>query len=91
VDLTERFLWDFRRLQAELIASNYYRRFNELCHQYRITSYIEPYDQGPMEEMQIGSEVDTNIGEFWRGISTTFPFKTPVRRIQARCSISTHE
>jgi hypothetical protein len=79
-DITERFLWDLRRLQADLIASNYYGRFNELCHSHGITSYIEPYDQGPMEEMQIGSKVDVNLGEFWNGISTTFPYKAPVRR-----------
>ncbi len=80
VDNTERFLWNFRRLQADLIAENYYGRFNELCHQHSITSYIEPYDQGPMEEMQIGSRVDSNLGEFWNGFSSTFPVNPPVSR-----------
>ena len=69
VDITERFLWDFRRLQADMIAENYYGRFRELCHQHGITTYIEPYESGPMEEMQIGSKADINLGEFWNGIS----------------------
>ena len=80
VDLTERFLWDLRRVQADLIADNYYGYFRELCRQHRITAYIEPYEQGPMEEMQIGSRVDINLGEFWNGIFTVAPIQRPFRR-----------
>jgi len=80
LNITERFLWDFRRLQADLIAENYYNRFKELCHQYSIISCIEPYEMGPMEEMQIGSKADINLGEFWNGISTILAVIPPVRR-----------
>ncbi|MDB5250785.1 MAG: glycoside hydrolase family protein [Segetibacter sp.] len=80
IDITERFLWDFRRVQADLIAENYYGRFHQLCQEHGITSYIEPYELGPFEEMQIGSEADINLGEFWNGISTTLPVKQPVLR-----------
>ncbi len=80
VDLTERFLWDCRKIQAELIAENYYGRFHKLCKEHGITSYIEPYDMGPMEEMQIGSRADVNIGEFWNGLSSALPIKHPARR-----------
>jgi hypothetical protein len=66
-DVSERFLWDVRRVQADVIADNYYGRFAELCRQHGIKSYTEPYDGGPFEEMQIGSRVDTNMGEFWIG------------------------
>lgn len=72
VDTTERFLWDFRRTQADLMADNYYGRFRELCHQQGIIAYTEPYDRGPMEEMQIGARVDVNMGEFWNGLSSLF-------------------
>ncbi|UFH56815.1 glycosyl hydrolase [Spirosoma sp. KNUC1025] len=72
VDRTERFLWDFRRVLADLMADNYYARFTELCHQHGIVSYAEPYDRGPMEEMQVGSRVDVNMGEFWHGLSSLF-------------------
>lgn len=70
IDITERFLWDFRKTQADLIGENYYGRFHDLCHQNGITSYIQPYDKGPMEEMQIGSKVDVNLGEYWYGLSS---------------------
>jgi hypothetical protein len=80
VDLTERFLWDLRRVQADLIANNYYGYFHELCKQHGITAYMEPYESGPMEEMQIGSRADVNLGEFWSGIFTVAPIKRPFRR-----------
>jgi hypothetical protein len=44
VDITERFLWDFRWLQAGLIAENYYGRFQQLCRQHKIISHLEPYE-----------------------------------------------
>ena len=80
VDITERFLWDIRRIQADLVAENYYKRFQELCHQHNMTSYTEPYESGPFEEMQIGSKVDINLGEFW----SAFSFITPTRPTSRR-------
>ncbi|HEX5655381.1 MAG TPA: glycosyl hydrolase, partial [Chitinophagaceae bacterium] len=80
VDKTERFLWDFRQVQANMIANNYYGQFYELCKQHGIISYIEPYEMGPMEEMQIGAGADINVGEFWNGISSVLPVKHPARR-----------
>ncbi|WP_041615994.1 glycosyl hydrolase [Spirosoma linguale] len=80
VDTTERFLWDVRRTQADLIADNYYGRFRELCHKNGITAYTEPYDRGPMEEMQIGARVDVNMGEFWNGLSAIFQNNLTMRR-----------
>ncbi|MCU7552153.1 glycosyl hydrolase [Chitinophagaceae bacterium LB-8] len=68
VETTERFLWDFRRTQAGLIADHYYGRFAALCREHQLTPYIQPYDRGPMEEMQIGAKVDVNIGESWYGL-----------------------
>jgi len=66
-EITERFLWDVRRTQADLMADNYYGRFTELCHKYGWKAYTEPYSGGPFEEMQIGSRVDIPMGEFWHG------------------------
>ncbi len=79
-DITERFLWDFRRTQADLMADNYYGQFRELCHQHNMIAYTEPYDRGPMEEMQIGARADTNMGEFWQGLSTIFQNNWSMRR-----------
>ncbi|HYF31743.1 MAG TPA: glycosyl hydrolase [Chitinophagaceae bacterium] len=89
IEITERFLWDLRKLQSELIADNYYGKFDQLCRLHNITSYIEPYDSGPMEEMHIGSKVRTNMGEFWNGISSLSPFKNPAfRTVKLAASIA---
>lgn len=80
VDTTERFLWDLRRTQADLMADNYYGQLTKLCHQHGLISYTEPYDRGPMEEMQIGARVDVNMGEFWNGLSTLFQNNWTMRR-----------
>ena len=38
-EITERFLWDIRRIQADLLADNYYGEFRSLCNQYGLVSY----------------------------------------------------
>jgi hypothetical protein len=78
--VTNRFLWDLRRSQADLMADNYYGKFTDLCHQHGIISYTQPYDRGPMEEMQIGSRIDINMGEFWNSLSTIFQNNWTMRR-----------
>lgn len=79
-DITNRFLWDVRRTQGDLMADNYYGKFTELCHQNNIISYCQPYDRGPMEEMQIGSRIDINVGEFWNNLSSIFQNNWTMRR-----------
>jgi hypothetical protein len=80
VDTTERFLWDFRRAQADLMADAYYGQFRTFCQQHGMVAYAEPYDRGPMEEMQIGSRVGANMGEFWNGLSSIFQNNWTMRR-----------
>ena len=82
VDHTERFLWDLRRLHADLMAQNYYGTFAKLCRDNDLKSYIEPYESGPMEEMQIGSKGDVVMGEFW----SSFSFATPTKPTALRTS-----
>ena len=67
---SERFLWDVRRTQADLMADNYYGRFAELCRQNGLIPSAEPYSGGPFDEMQIGSRVDIPMAEFWQGGAT---------------------
>jgi len=66
-EITERFLWDFRRTLADLIADNYYGRMRELCGRHGLALYVEPYGAGPgpYDELQIGGRVDVPMGEFW--------------------------
>jgi hypothetical protein len=62
---TENFLWDARRVMADMMAENYYGRCAERCHENGFVFYGEPYKLGPMEGMQAGSKMDNVMGEFW--------------------------
>ena len=66
-ELSERFLWDFRRTIADLFAENYAGRFKELCHQNGMKFSVEPYGNGTFDNLQIGEQADIPMGEFWIG------------------------
>jgi hypothetical protein len=83
-EVSDRFLWDVRRTQADMMADNYYGRFAELCHEHGLTAYAEPYSGGPFEEMQIGSRVDRPMGEFWVGSG----FPSDSRTVKLAASIA---
>ena len=65
-EVSERFLWDFRRTIGDLIAANYYGHFRELCHKNNLTFSVEPY-WGPFDNMQVGAKGDIVMCEFWSG------------------------
>ncbi len=66
-EVSERFLWDWRRTIADLFAENYVGRFRELCHQNGLQFSLEPYGNGPSDNLQIGTMADIPMGEFWVG------------------------
>ncbi len=65
-EITERFLWDFRRTIGDLMAEHYYGRFRELSHQHGMIFSMEPY-WGPFDNMQVGEKADVVMAEFWSG------------------------
>lgn len=65
-EITERFLWDFRKTVSDLIVENYYSHFAELCHKSGMSFSVEPYG-GPFESMRAGAKGDVVMGEFWIG------------------------
>ena len=65
-EISERFLWDFRRTIGDLIAENYYAHFGELLHQNGMKFSVEPY-WGPFDNMQVGATGDIVMCEFWSG------------------------
>ncbi len=67
-EVTERFLWDFRRTIGDLFAENYFGYFAELCRKHGLKFSVEPYD-GPFECLQAGAKADIVMGEFWVGAS----------------------
>ena len=65
-EITERFLWDFRRTIGDLIAANYYEYFRQRCQQHKLKLSVEPY-WGPFDSMQVGQAGDIVMCEFWSG------------------------
>lgn len=66
-EVTERFLWDYRRTIADLFRDNYYQYFGELCHQNGLLFSTEPYGNGGFDNIQAGGTSDIPMGEFWIG------------------------
>jgi hypothetical protein len=66
---SERFLWDVRRLAAEMAGNNLLTNFNAISHRHGIETWIENYgDWGfPGEFLLYGKNVDRVGGEFWTG------------------------
>ena len=66
-EITDRFLWDFRRTIADLFTENYYGHFAKLCHKAGMLFSTEPYGDGNLDNIQSGGTADIVMGEFWLG------------------------
>ena len=64
-EITERFLWDFRRTIADLFAENYSGVFAELAHKNGMLYSVEPYGVCPADDLQYGAYADIPMREFW--------------------------
>ena len=66
-DLSERFLWDMRRLIVEGIAYDYVGGLRDVCHKNDLTLWLENYGHWgfPSEFLLYGSQTDQVGGEFW--------------------------
>jgi hypothetical protein len=67
LDISERFLWDFRRTIVDLFNENYYGYFGELCRKHGLLLWVEPYGNGPFDDITAGSKADVPMSEFWLG------------------------
>ena len=66
-DVSERFLYDFRRTIADLIEKNHYRRFKELSHKNGLGLHPEsggPHP-APIDALKNLGQSDIPMGEFW--------------------------
>lgn len=66
-EVSERFLWDLRRLIADMLLENYAVHMRELAHQHGLTLSIEGYGAGPLDEIAYGGRADVPMSEFWLG------------------------
>ncbi len=62
---SEAVLWDTREFNNTLITENYYGYFSELAHKDGVKTYLEPYGSGPFNELDVASNADYPMGEFW--------------------------
>ena len=66
-EVTERFLWDFRRTIADLFGDNYSAKFAQMAHRNNMLYSVEPYGNCPSDDLQYGSHADIPMSEFWPG------------------------
>ncbi len=64
LEVSERFLWDFREVIAQLMKENYAGRLRELAHQHGMQLSIEAYN-GICDEYRYAGQADMPMGEFW--------------------------
>ena len=66
-DLSDRFLWDVRRLIADKVAYDYVGGLREVSNKHGLTTWLENYGHWgfPGEFLQYGGQSDEIGGEFW--------------------------
>ena len=66
-DQADRFLWDLRRLVADLVSREYVGGLRDLCNEQGLKMWLENYGHWgyPGEFLQYGGECDEISGEFW--------------------------
>lgn len=66
-DISERFLWDLRRLIADRVAKEYVGGLREVSNRHGLTTWLECYGHWgfPGEFLQYGGQSDEVAGEFW--------------------------
>lgn len=66
-DISDRFLWDLRRLIADRVSYDYVGGLREECHKHGLTTWLENYGHWgfPGEFLQYGGQSDEVAGEFW--------------------------
>jgi hypothetical protein len=66
-DLSDRFLWDVRRMVADKVAYDYVGGLSEICHKHGLGTWLENYGHWgfPGEFLQYGGQSDEVGGEFW--------------------------
>lgn len=66
-DISDRFLWDLRRLIADCVSYEYVGALSKLSHQHGLTTWLENYGHWgfPGEFLKYGGQSDEVAGEFW--------------------------
>ncbi|WP_423606825.1 glycosyl hydrolase [Sphingomonas sp. MS122] len=65
LDVSNRFLFDFRRTLADLMADNYYGRMQDRVNHAGLKFHIEGYGPGPFDALQVSGRAQVPMTEFW--------------------------
>ena len=65
LEQTERFLWDVRLTAKEMVVEYHARHIRKLGHKKGLELTIQPYDQNPSADLELGGEADVPMCEFW--------------------------
>jgi len=65
LEISDRFLWDYRRTLAEMLRDNYAERMEELARGRGIGLSIEAYGDCLTDDIEYGGRADEPMGEVW--------------------------
>lgn len=74
VEVSERFLWDFRNTVTGLMHENYFGHMAALCHRHGKLFSCEPYHQTQFNNVTAGGHADIPMCEAWLGPSIPGPY-----------------
>jgi len=66
-EVSDRFLWDWRRCIADLLADNYAGHMREICRRNGLKLSVEAYGDGVFDQLSYAGRVDVPMAEFWVG------------------------
>jgi hypothetical protein len=66
-EISDRFLWDMRRLVADKLSYDYVGAMSEISHKHGLRTWLENYGHSgyPGEFLQYGGQADEVAGEYW--------------------------
>jgi len=65
LDASNRFLFDFRRTLADLMADNYYGRMEQHANAAGLRFHVEGYGPGAFDALQVSGRAQVPMTEFW--------------------------
>jgi hypothetical protein len=87
LEVSERFLWDFRETICEMLLENYAGHLKELAHRKGLRLSIEGYD-GTCDDLRFIGRADEPMCEFWhRGCYTGLPLCDIVEEVASAAHV----
>jgi hypothetical protein len=77
IEISERFLWDFRKTISEMLVENYAGRMRELAAERGLKLSIQAYGHNPSDNLPYAAEADEPQGEFWVGLHPVISKEMP--------------